>query len=551
MGVLAGCPKMCECFWRASRLTATCREADLIDIPRGLEPKTKVLDLSNNNLRILPRDAFIYTGLTTLQKVVLSHCKLSLMEAGCFNSVQNIMELDLSYNQLRHVPSSAVKGLVLLRELNLAHNALTTLSATAFIYTPHIVQLDLSQNSLVSVATGALRMLTELEILNLAENRLSYFNASELYPLSLLRFIRVDGNPWRCSCHLRPLQKWFHDNNIVASIPPSCSYPKWLSGRDWQGLGREDLLCAPQVSAIAPRVLVSRGENVSLLCRIETEVETIITWLVGDLPLFNDDDFSRYLVVDFESANNMSFVSNLTITDVNMDDQGTYRCVAENRAGVRETNFTLQVSHEVAEVRVATVHVSYMKESLLGGVSALILVLVLTVVYCKVRVGRQPQQNEENVDVAQSSRGSKCDVQHKMGGYQVIPTNDMDDSSPRRQANDNKDSTWHVREGGTEARQVLVTEEAPDDPRHTAVPFLNGTPGDSYRIQEAAKLLLRHDEVFPHLVCSRSMSQISFANTNYYPDLLDLPPTQLQHRFTLHKEGQLLHDISSASCGRK
>ncbi|KAK3862753.1 hypothetical protein Pcinc_031412 [Petrolisthes cinctipes] len=581
---------MCECFWRASKLTATCSKADLIDIPRGLEPNTRVLDLSNNNLQILPRDAFIYTGLITLQKLLLSYCKLSLMEAGCFNSVENIMELDLSHNNLKHVPSPALKGLVLLRELNLAHNALTTLPTNAFTHTPHIVQLDLSYNSLVSVTIGALYNLTELEILNLANNRLSYFNASEFDLLRLLRFIRVDGNPWQCDCHLRSLQQWFRDRNVVASIPPSCSSPKWLSGQDWQVLGYEDLLCVPKVSAIASRILAAHGENVSLLCLIESEVEPTITWLVGDVPLFTDNDLTRYQVVDFVSANNISYVSNLTITNVVMEDQEIYRCLANNRVGMTEANFTLHVSHEVAEVRVATVSVSYVKESLLGGISALILVLLLvcTIVYCKLRGGvhREPQQQDENnVDTPKATtRASECDTQHKLVGYHIIPTNDLENSYPCQQNINQNVSSWHLQgRRDIEERQVLVPKESDACIQPSPLPVLtkDSNTDDDGCILEATTttqhVMVRHKSpFFPHLVNGQHTtmsSQIAAALSNtthhhhhqhhhhHFPDLLDLPSSQQQQQQQAHSSNNnnnedtsshhLLHCLSGTSCIRK
>lgn len=576
VGVWGGCPNVCECFWRDAMQTAACRGADFIDIPRGIEPTTQVLDLSHNNLKILPRDAFAYTGLVNLQKVMLNHCNLIFLEKGSFNSVENVKELDLSNNHLRAVPSEALMNMLMLRELRIAHNNLTTIPAAAFRNIPHIVQLDLSHNYIHTIEAGALYNLTELEILNVAENRLTFLNASELVPLVLLRVIRVDGNPWRCTCHLRPLRQWFQDRNLAASVPPSCSYPKWLLRRDWQLLGKEELLCAPQVTAVAPRVLAAHGENVSLLCRVETEVDTTITWLMGDVPLFNDSDLQRDLMVDLISSNNTSYISNLTITDVASEDQGTYRCVAENRAGVREANFTLQVSHEVAEVRVANMDVSYMKEGLLGGVSVLLVVMVLacSVLYCKVRGAREPRRDEDSVETAQSSRSSECDPQHKLAGYHVVPTNDMEDTSPKRQQQ--PDPTWNIRhrvapgdfplgnggEVGSSERPEL-SEGATAQPLATGtLPYVDPSAKDEVCGTRLAALeggqwkeVLCPKDMFPHRVCSRSVSQVSLSGGRQYPDLLDLPHPQLglqlQQHLQLQEVGQELQGLAAtASCSR-
>ncbi|XP_050721835.1 uncharacterized protein LOC127001346 isoform X4 [Eriocheir sinensis] len=575
MGVWGGCPKVCECFWRDALQTVACRGADFIDIPRGIEPSTQVLDLSHNNLKILPRDAFAYTGLVNLQKVMLNHCNLIFLEKGSFNSVENVKELDLSNNHLRAIPSAALMNMLMLRELRLAHNNLTTIPAAAFHNTPHIVQLDLSHNKIQTVEVGALKNLSELEILNLAENKLTVLSSSELVSLVLLRVIRVDGNPWRCTCHLRPLRQWFHDRNLAASVPPSCSYPKWLLRRDWQLLEKEELLCAPQVSAVAPRVLAAHGENVSLLCRVETEVETTVTWYMGDVPLVNDSDLQRDIVVDLITSNNTSYVSNLTITDVASEDQGTYRCVAENRAGVREVNFTLQVSHEVAEVRVANMDVSYMKEGLLGGVSVLLVVMVLvcSVLYCKVRGSRETRRDEDSVETAQSSRSSECDPQHKLAGYHVIPTNDMEESSPKR--HEQPDPSWSIRhrgpgdfplgnggEMGGEERSELPEGAAAQPTASGNLPYVDPSGKDEVMGTRLAALEAGHwkemmcpKDMFPHRVCSRSVSQVSLSGGRQYPDLLDLPHPQLglqlQQHLPLQEVGQELQGLAAAaSCSR-
>ncbi|XP_063870121.1 uncharacterized protein LOC135105661 isoform X2 [Scylla paramamosain] len=576
VGVWGGCPNVCECFWRDGMQTAACRGADFIDVPRGIEPTTQVLDLSHNNLKILPRDAFAYTGLVNLQKVMLNHCNLKFLEKGSFNGVENVKELDLSNNHLRAVPSEALMNMLMLRELRISHNNLTTIPAAAFRNIPHVVQLDLSHNHIHTIETGALFNLTELEILNVAENKLTFLNASELVPLVLLRVIRVDGNPWRCTCHLRPLRQWFHDRNLAASVPPTCSYPKWLMRQDWQLLAKEELLCAPQVTAVAPRVLAAHGENVSLLCRVETEVDTAITWFMGDVPLFNESDLQRDLVVDLISSNNTSYVSNLTITDVAPEDQGTYRCVAENKAGVREANFTLQVSHEVAEVRVANMEVSYMKEGLLGGVSALLVVMVLacSVLYCKVRSGREPRRDEDSVETAQSSRSSECDPQHKLAGYHVVPTNDMEDTSPKRQQQ--PDPTWSIRhrgapgdfplgngaEVGTSERPELSEGATAQAMASGTLPYVDPAAKDEACAARLAALeagqwkdVLCPKDMFPHRVCSRSVSQVSLSGGRQYPDLLDLPHPQLglqlQQHLQLQEVGQELQGLAAAaSCSR-
>ncbi|XP_045102065.1 uncharacterized protein LOC123498727 isoform X2 [Portunus trituberculatus] len=575
LGALADCPKVCECKWRDGKEVVTCRDAHFIDIPRGLDPSTQVLDLRHNNLKILPRDSFVYTGLVNLQKVWLNFCNLIKLEEGAFRMLNNVVELDLSNNYLQGVPSDALADLPGLRVLRMAHNGLTVLPASAFLPVPDLVQLDLSHNTISEIESGALRSLASLGVLNLSGNKLASLDVDELKALMSLRVAHMDGNPWRCDCHLRPLSKWMQARNLAATIPPVCSFPRWLSGNNWQLLDEDEFVCAPVVTAVAPRVLAAEGENVSLACRVESEVETTITWLVGEAPLQNATEAQRYMVVEVFGPQNPVYVSNLTISDVAPFDQGTYRCLAENRAGRGEVNLTLQVSHEVAEVRVATVDDSYyMKGGVVGGISIFAVVLLASclLIYCKVRSTRRPRQEDDKLVTPQTSRGSDGGEHHTLTGYQVVPTSDMEEQSSSRRSQQIQ-PPWMLREasapgkaleaGGAEGRRqesvdVPVTHPiaAPSTVSYVEIPksgvgTVRTTLEDPTRWKDP--LVYHSRDVLLHRLCGRSASQAATASTNggHYPDLLDLPPQQQfqqQQEMQQHATYLPLHTPSPSYC---
>ncbi|XP_042238359.1 leucine-rich repeat-containing protein 24-like, partial [Homarus americanus] len=579
-GALADCPKVCECKWRDGKEVVSCRDAHFIDIPRGLDPSTQVLDLRHNNLRILPRDSFVYTGLVNLQKVWLNFCNLMRLEKGAFRMLSNVVELDLSNNFLRTVPSEALMDMGGLRELHLAHNGLKVIPTMAFVPTPELVHLDISHNTISVIEDGALRTLSRLEVLNLSDNKLETMDASELIPLAVLRVIHLDGNPWYCDCRLRPLRKWMREHNLAASVPAVCSHPRWLTGRDWQLLDEEEFVCAPLVSAVAPRVLAAEGENVSLACRVESEVETIVTWLVGDSPLQNTSEAQRYTVVELMGPYYAPSISNLTITDVVPMDQGTYRCVAENRAGRREVNLTLQVSHEVAEVRVANVDDSYMKGGVLGGIIILVCILfiVCLLIYCKVRSSSRPlRQEDDKLVTPQTSRGSEGTEPHKLAGYHIVPTNDLEDPQPSARRSQQTQSSWMLHEatiddyppgktlekGGAEGHRqesveipVTLPTATPSSVSYVEIPK-SGVGAVRTTLEDPARWkdhLIYHsrDAIF-YRMCGRSSSQVSVgvSNSGQYPDLLDLPRSQLQQQQEMqqHYSSRLpLHTLNPSYC---
>lgn len=578
LGALADCPKVCECKWRDGKEVVTCRGAHFIDIPRGLDPSTQVLDLRHNNLKILPEDSFVYMGLVNLQKVWLNFCNLIKLEKGAFRMLNNVVELDLSNNFLRGVPSEALIDLPGLRVLRLAHNGLTVVPASAFLPVPDLVQLDLRNNTITTIESGALRSLAKLGVLELSNNRLTSLDVDELKPLAALRVAHLDGNQWRCDCHLRPLSKWMQARNLAASVAPVCSYPLWLSGNNWQLLDEEEFVCSPVVTAVAPRVLAAEGENVSLACRVESEVETTITWLAGDAPLQNTSEAQRYTVVEVfgpqqQQQQHTVYMSNLTILDVTPLDGGTYRCMAENRAGRGQVNLTLQVSHEVAEVRVATVdNTYYMKGGVVGGISILAVVLLASclLIYCKVRSTRRPRQEDDKLVTPQTSRGSDGGEHHTMTGYQVVPTNDMEEqsSSHRQQP---MTPPWMLREASTSSKEASGSEgrrqEAVDVPvthpvaatstvsyveiPKSGVGAVRTTLEDPTRWKDP--FVYHSRDVLLHRVCGRSVSQSAAGASNggHYPDLLDLPPQQQfqqQQELQQHAAYLPLHTLNPSYC---
>ncbi|KAK7067443.1 hypothetical protein SK128_028055, partial [Halocaridina rubra] len=280
---------------------------------------------------------------------------------------------------------------------------------------------------------GALRHLQNLEVLNLSENKLITLEASELLPLTHLRIFNIDGNLWHCDCHLKSLHKWLSGSELKPFPPPVCSQPKWLFGKKWQRLDSDDFICSPKALADSVEVLATEGENVTLPCRVESEVPVSITWLVGDNRIHNTNESLRFYISELTIANNTIYASTLTVTGVQLQDQDSYHCLAENRAGYSEVHVSLRVSHDLAEVHAADVEpTSYMNIVLiLGGLGMILFLLILfNLVYGRILIGLTAQQGNENCDVPQAARTSEEEIQI-FDGYHMNPTGELEDISQR------------------------------------------------------------------------------------------------------------------------
>ncbi|MCL4157846.1 UNVERIFIED_CONTAM: hypothetical protein GTU68_064103 [Idotea baltica] len=436
--VSAGCPKVCQCKWKGGKQWVSCSSAKFIDIPQGLEPSTQVLNLEHNNLKILFRDAFVDRGLVNLQKVLLTFCNLRKLERGSLRKLANLVKLDVSNNFLTFIPVQALSDVPDLRELSIKNNSLSFVPPDAFKDTPELVHLDLSNNKIKSIGDRAFSSLVKLEVLDLSGNNLRSLTVHVLQPLDSLHGLYIHANRWYCNCFLRPLRQWMLERNIAASIPPTCFHPERLKERLWDSLDLNEFVCVPHVTPVAPRVLASHGDNVSLACRVETDDEALVTWLIGDKAVAKGDYAvePRYKVLELlvPDQGNASRVSNLTISGADSHDQGIYRCVVENKAGRVETNFTLKVSEFISDDPLVEIDQVFVAGALLGGLAFVFFAIFIACAVFYKRKRRHAQNiarmTSEMCETPTTNKITEKPDAYKVEGhpgyaeYQIIPTND-------------------------------------------------------------------------------------------------------------------------------
>ncbi|CAL4148213.1 unnamed protein product, partial [Meganyctiphanes norvegica] len=432
-----GCPKVCECKWKDGKETVSCLEAGFIDVPRGLDPSTQVLDLRRNNLQIVPKDSFLERGLVNLQKIWLRGCNIKRIERGAFRKLTNLVELDLTDNNLNVIPIDVLKDVPGLRVLLLAHNSISTVPAGAFKKTSELVRIDLSHNRIQAMKERAFDSLSRLKVLTLSTNLLQTVMPGLLLPLTSLQGLHLDVNPWHCDCHLRSLRRWMVERNVASTVPPVCSSPLRLKNRSWDSLALDEFVCVPQVTAVARRVLVHKGDDVSLACRVDTDTDASVTWLLGDRMLRNGTSFSeteRYRVSELVSPNHFERFSNLTIEGAAAHDAGIYRCIAENKAGRGETNLTLKVTAQVKEVPLVGLEKVFMTGGLLSGL-AVFLCVMLVIAALLYRRRRRLRRHRGKLNVLTSSGPSRVfssladHSSPKVSDYHIVPTSEMDEAA--------------------------------------------------------------------------------------------------------------------------
>ncbi|KAL1123940.1 hypothetical protein AAG570_001710, partial [Ranatra chinensis] len=169
-GVVAGLPRALEHLHMPRNQIATLPRAPSPDL---LLPALRTLDLTGNNLQHLPSEALI--SMPLLRKLYLGENSLQSLEERSLDGLGRLEVLDLHDNRLVKVGDSSLRDLRRLREVNLRSNRLETLQPELLRENRALHSLDLSHNLLTDTLPSALENNKELKEVRLSHNALVRF----------------------------------------------------------------------------------------------------------------------------------------------------------------------------------------------------------------------------------------------------------------------------------------------------------------------------------------------------------------------------------------
>jgi hypothetical protein len=143
-----------------------------------------------------------------IQRLILVNTQLETLEANVFNSVPNLIYLNMSNNVIRNLDYNLFSNLKELRILDLTNNKLNSL---------HDDRLFKSQE--------------KLSQLLLANNELTTLDISVLSPLISINSLVLTGNPFNCNCQLRLIMIWCGNRGLDTDA--TCEYPSKYKGYSW------------------------------------------------------------------------------------------------------------------------------------------------------------------------------------------------------------------------------------------------------------------------------------------------------------------------------
>ncbi|XP_070559168.1 leucine-rich repeat-containing protein 4C-like [Ptychodera flava] len=230
---------------------------------------------------------------------------LTFLDENIFNGLDNLDRLFIYRNNLKTLPENIFHGLNKLFSLRIMFNDLTTLPGNIF------------------------------------EN------------LNNLRDLFIYSNPWSCDCRLRELRTWLDDNNhrLLLGGTIRCESPDHLRSRSIRDVPLTNFTCYPTpVFYRAFRTIVAEiGDDVILDCEVESELEVDKYWILPNGTVIHqstEDTCSNYSILQQGDGS-------LLIPFAEVDDEGSYSCMASNlegtTSGVRVLKINLTSSHVTTE----------------------------------------------------------------------------------------------------------------------------------------------------------------------------------------------------------
>ncbi|KAJ1526934.1 hypothetical protein ONE63_008482 [Megalurothrips usitatus] len=405
------CPSACECKWKNGKQTGLCAAKELRDVPPGLDPGTQVLELSGNAIRGLARERFKSLDLVNLQRIYLSRNGLMEIADRAFHGLTNLVELDLTHNNLTAVPTHTFKDFPLLMRLSLSGNPIRSVSSRAFQPLSYLVNLELTGCAIETIQDDAFAGLEGLEWLKLEGNRLRGMQGHNVLPKTL-HGVDIHNNPWECDCGMVDLRKWIGNYRNPMAVEPTCRGPARLAGRTVRDLDEADLACMPEVSPTTLYLEISEGKNVSLQCKVNATPEAKVSWYFQGNVLQNDTIVAPgvRLLYFVEDGGTLEKKSELFIYNTNSEDNGTFVCQAQNKAGTIHANYTIRVTvREEPQAEASAIPLEYMVALAAGVVvSAVLLCVGVTacIVSCRKR-RRKRRKAESGKAVALAQTGHK------------------------------------------------------------------------------------------------------------------------------------------------
>lgn len=401
----------CSCKWTSGKKAANCQGRKFTKVPQDLSTELQTIDLSQNDIAEIRKNEFYDANVQNVHKLYMRNCTLQYVHRDAMKGLDILIELDLSFNNLRELPVGFFHPMVKLRKLLLNHNQIEVIEDGLFHNLTFLHKIELKGNRIHTVGLTAFILLPSLSEINLDMNQLTRLKKASFDSMDKLNSLSIMQNPWNCTCDLEEFKEFVVNRNLY--MQPICHDPPALRGRSWGDL-TEKFACRPRVLRIYPASRFrSLAENETLECEVYGSPRPKIDWLFNNKPLNSHDHRLKLRAVESYTKNGADvFVTKLTIVNVVAQDKGAYVCVASNAAGKDEGVIYVERSNGPVIVSRTIFGNIYVVIALILLIILALFAMVISILICCRRgsvcpklVGNKKYKNGNNNKSTMSERG--------------------------------------------------------------------------------------------------------------------------------------------------
>ncbi|GAA6218961.1 leucine-rich repeat and immunoglobulin-like domain-containing nogo receptor-interacting protein 1-B [Lates japonicus] len=273
---------------------------------------------------------YSFKRLYRLRVLEISHMPaLDTMTPKCLFGL-NLTSLSITNCNLTVIPYQAISHLRYLRFLNLSFNPIHTVEGNQLFNLQKLQAFHLAGGRLVAIEPYSFRGLNHLRVLNVSSNSLSTLEESVFHSVGNLETLALYDNPLACDCRLLWVfrRRWRLNFNRQQ---PMCTSPEVVQGKEFKDfpdiLPSDYFIC--QKSKIVDYKVqeshVDEGTTVYFTCQAEGDPAPVIMWLSPKKEYITTKTVGSRLSVSNEGT--------LEVRYAQIQDNGTYMCIASNAAG--------------------------------------------------------------------------------------------------------------------------------------------------------------------------------------------------------------------------
>ena len=195
---MCDCPDTCMCTLGYREWLSKCLENTGINTTRTdlilYDPYAQGLSFGKSGMHMIRKHAFL--GLEALKVLILSHNILTILPPTLCQNLPQLAILKLDNNRLANLSSDLFSGQCeqQLLLLDLSKNEITHIPCALFKTVSNLTTLDFKQNKMKQLCNDSFTSLTKLKRLYLSENKLSTLPQGVFASLGLLGTLDLSGN---------------------------------------------------------------------------------------------------------------------------------------------------------------------------------------------------------------------------------------------------------------------------------------------------------------------------------------------------------------------